>query len=160
VVTGVSGIVGTLLGGYVTDAAVKRDGRNYCRVPVIAMLVGAPAYASVLLFDDVRPAIVALILPSICQGALLGATFAAVQTIVSPRVRATATAVLFFMINLIGLGLGPLVIGILSDWYGATTDVATGLRWAMLTVAPITLISAFCYWRADRRICNDVHVLL
>ena len=158
VVTGVSGIVGTLLGGYITDAAVKRNGRNYCRVPMIAMLVGAPAYASVLVFSDVRLAIVALILPSLCQGALLGATFAAVQTIVSPQVRATATAVLFFMINLIGLGFGPLLIGMLSDWYGASTDVATGLRWAMLTVAPITLVSAFCYWRADRWIGNDVHV--
>lgn len=156
VVTGISGVVGTLIGGYFTDAAIARDRKGYCLVPMIAMLVGAPAYASVLVAGDVRLAVAALILPAICGGSLTGATFAAVQTIMSPSSRATAVAVLFFILNLIGLGFGPLLIGVLSDWYATSTDSASALRWAMLTVSPITLISAFCYWRANRVICNDV----
>lgn len=154
--TGISGAIGTFAGGYLTDKAVKRDGRGYCRVPMIAMLVGAPAFASVLLAGDVRLAVAALIVPAVCGGCLLGPTFAAVQTIVSPAARATAAAVLFFLINAIGLGLGSLLIGTLSDTFAGSFSSALALKYAMLAVTPFMLISAFCYWRADRTICVDI----
>ena len=65
----------------------------------------------------------------------LGASLAVAHSIVDPRQRAVASAVLFFMINLVGLGLGPLLIGSLSDLLRPQWGDADGLRYAIIAVA-------------------------
>ncbi len=104
---GVAAGAGTLLGGFLTDWAGKRSGRWYALVPAIGLLVACPLYILVYLQNDWRVAAALLLLPGIFHYTYLGPTFGVIQNAVSLRMRATATALLFFVLNLIALGFGP-----------------------------------------------------
>jgi MFS family permease len=89
---------------------------------------------------------------AVCYG--LGASYsapslAAVQAQVPPELRATAAAVLFMLGTLAGLGLGPAIIGRLSDHLAATHG-ADSLRYALLVLAPVALATAAIFWEAGR----------
>lgn len=106
-VGGVAAGVGTLLGGFLTDWAGKRSGRWYALVPALGLLIACPLYILVYLQNDWRWAAALLLLPGIFHYTYLGPTFGVIQNAVSLRMRATATALLFFVLNLIALGFGP-----------------------------------------------------
>ena len=78
----------------------------------------------------------------------LGPTFALIQGQAPLRLRALWAAVTLLVINLIGLGLGPTLIGVISDLLKPSLGDAESLRWAMLSVAAITPWALFHYWRA------------
>ena len=71
--------------------------------------------------------------------------------------RATAAALLLFIINLVGLGLGPLAVGLLSDFYnkGLGMGAGEGVRWALITSTLFGLIAFGCFWRARKTIRED-----
>jgi MFS family permease len=71
----------------------------------------------------------------------LGPMLAMVHGMVQPRMRAFASSILFFVLNLIGLGLGPLITGVISDSLAVSMGLAEGLRWALVIV---TLANAWC----------------
>jgi MFS family permease len=79
----------------------------------------------------------------------LAPTFAAVQTLAEPRMRALAAALLLLAGSLIGLGLGPLLVGALSDALRESQGTDS-LRLAMLVIVPLTLWSAVHYFLAGR----------
>lgn len=107
--------VGTLAGGLIADRAARRDPRWYAWIAAVGLVAAAPLYIAG--FMQTRPAwaIGVLLLPGLFHYAYLGPTFAVVHGMVAPRMRASATALLFLIMNLIGLGLGPLAVGALSD---------------------------------------------
>ena len=87
------------------------------------------------------------------------------QSTVSVRERAVACAVLFFVVNLIGLGLGPWLTGVLSDQlmrtfvaagYEPTFAVAQGLRYALCVVAAVNLWSAYHYFVAAKHLRREL----
>jgi len=118
-ITGVSGGIGTLAGGLVTDAAAKHDQRWYVWVPALGQLVAAPLVALGYMAHSWRMAVGLLIIPPLVQASYLGPSFGIMHNMTPPRMRATATALLFLIINLIGLGLGPTLVGLASDLYAA-----------------------------------------
>jgi len=60
------------------------------------------------------------------------------------------SALLFLVINIIGLGMGPVIIGGLSDWFVNTLG-SDGLRYAMLSAVVVSgLLAAFCFYWASR----------
>jgi predicted MFS family arabinose efflux permease len=156
VTRGVGGIVGTFAGGEVTDRIVRTDYRRYCTVPTFAALLGAPTCALVLIVPGALPAAILLFAASLLTGMLYGPTYAAVQTLVAPQSRATAAAVLLFITNIVGLGLGPLTVGLLSDAFQTWVPRAQALEYAMLTTCPVLLLSGLCYAMAQRRIARDM----
>ncbi len=83
------------------------------------------------------------------QSCYLGPTFALIQTLAPLKMRAAWAAITLLVINLIGLGLGPTLVGILSDLF-APTYGEESLRQALLVIAAATPIAIFCYWRAGR----------
>lgn len=85
----------------------------------------------------------------------LGPTIAISHTLVSPSMRAMASAILFFILNLIGLGLGPLVVGMLSDLL-APTYGSESLRYALGIVSFVNLISAAFFFLAARKLLADL----
>jgi MFS family permease len=157
VMKGAGGIVGTIAGGNLSDRLVKRDFRAYCIVPMWALILGAPSTALVLLIPSASAALLTLLVPSIVGAMLYGPTYAAVQTLVQPSTRATAAAVLLFVTNIIGLGLGPVVIGLLSDIFQRSMPRVLALQYSMLAVCPILLFGAFCFWMAHRHMGQDLH---
>jgi len=95
--------------------------------------------------------------PTAILGAMyLGPTFAMTQSIAKPHMRALASAVLLFIINLVGLGLGPLVLGALSDALAPRLGIES-LRYAIVIVAVVGNVwSALHYMLAARTLRHDL----
>ena len=127
------GVAGTYLGGFLSDRLAVRDLRWHMWVPAIATAIYIPFAFLLYLWPDGRMALILSFPGSFLGGMYLGPTFATTQSIVPPRMRATASAILLFVINLIGLGLGPQVVGILSDLLQGSFGIES-LRYALLSV--------------------------
>ncbi len=136
-ISGAAAAVGTLGGGLVTDRAAKRDKRWYVWVPAIGLAVAAPMYVVGYQVPDWHWAVAILVVPPMLHYSYLGPSFGVMHNMVTPRMRATATALLFLVINLIGLGLGPTLTGMASDLYAQHRfAVLTGLHGAFAASCP------------------------
>jgi MFS family permease len=127
---GFSAGIGTLVGGFLTDWAGKRSAKWYALVPAIGLLICTPIYIVAYLQTDWQTTALILLVPGIFHYTYLAPTFGVVQNSVEPRRRATATALLFFFLNLIALGGGPVFTGWLIDHlaqYNFNTPDAGGL---------------------------------
>jgi MFS family permease len=114
---GFSNGIGTLVGGFLTDWVSKRSARWYALVPAIGVAISVPIYIFAYTLPDWKSAALVLLLPGIFAYTYLGPTFGVVQNVVETHQRATATALLFFVLNLIALGFGPPFIGWLIDQF-------------------------------------------
>lgn len=119
-IVGVGGIAGNALGGYLSDALGARDKRWYAWVPAIGTLLGFPLAAMAFTLSDWRLAVPLLLGCTIMLNVWNGPTFSIVQGLVTPRMRATASAFVFLLMNLVGQGLGPTTVGLLSDRFAAS----------------------------------------
>ncbi len=114
-VIGVAGAIGTYVTGLLCDRLFARDARWLLWIPAIGSVASVPFFAVTALSSSF-----AFGLPFYVAWVFFGAAFAAptyalVQALAPLRLRATASAVLLFSLNLIGLGLGPTIVGILND---------------------------------------------
>ncbi|MEH6610132.1 MAG: MFS transporter [Halioglobus sp.] len=152
---GGGGIVGTFLGGYLADRLGKTDKRWYLWVPMVAGVISVPLGFPYLLLDNTTVVIALLFFVTIAMNTYLGPCLAISHTLVPASMRALTSAVLFFVINLIGLGLGPVTAGLLSDWltgiYGPD-----GLRYAMLIVGMVGMPGVLLFYLAARRLPADL----
>jgi MFS family permease len=155
VALGLSGIVGTWLGGKVADVFGKRDKRHLLTLPAIGMTVAAPLLFVSYWSADWRIAVAMLIIPTILNSAYYGPAYGCVQGLVRREARAVAASLVVFGQNLIGLGLGPLAFGMLSDALQpmAGTD---SVRWVLYGAAWLGLIPAFFFWRASLRLTAEM----
>ncbi|MBU6372583.1 MAG: MFS transporter [Alphaproteobacteria bacterium] len=155
---GISGVLGTFIGGQIADAAAKRDTRAYMTVPAVALILGAPFFIAAMLSDNAYLSIALLAIPTALNSLWYGPVYAAVQSIVPPRLRATAVAIMLFVVNMIGLGLGPLTMGMVSDYFATTLGygAAEGLRWAILTTGSAGLIAMTFFLLARRTIREEL----
>ncbi len=124
---GISSGAGTLIGGFLTDWVGKRDGKWYALVPAIGLAIAMPLYLAVYSNPNWTVAAALLLLPGIFHYTYLGPTFGVMHNLVEPRMRATATAVLFFVLNLIALGFGPPFTGFVIDLFTQHLFAAQGL---------------------------------
>lgn len=87
-----------------------------------------------------------------------GPGFAAVQGPVRPQTRATASAVLLFMINLLGLGLGPLGVGVVSDFLSGPMGLgsAEGVRWSLMIFILFGALASALVWMARSSIREEM----
>jgi hypothetical protein len=85
-------------------------------------------------------------------------SYAATQNLAPPHMRALASAILLFFLNLIGLGAGPFAVGLLSDWL-APGFGAESVRWALVIPLALNGVGAFCYWRASRSYAAELAVV-
>ncbi len=89
-------------------------------------------------------------------GALINAPlFATIQTLVPEQMRAVSIAILFLFANLIGMGLGPLAAGVLSDTFRPWA-AGDSLRYALLALCPGYLWGGWHVWRASKTVARDV----
>jgi len=127
------GGLGTFLGGWLGDRLAPRDLRWYLWVPAFATVVGIPFAAGVYLWPDKYVALVFAVPASFFGAMYLGPTFAMVQGLAHAHMRALVSALLLFVINLVGLGMGPQIVGILSDALKGSFGVQS-VRYALLWV--------------------------
>jgi MFS family permease len=151
VALGISGIIGTWLGGKMADVFGKRDKRHILTLPAIGMAIAAPILFAGYWAEDWRIAVALLILPTILNSAYYGPAYGCVQGLVRPEARAIAASLVVFGQNLIGLGMGPLLFGMLSDWLQPMAGDES-VRWVLYGAAWLGLIPAFFFWRASLRL--------
>lgn len=118
-VLGVASALGIFLGGNLSDRMSSRWPTSYAWVPGMGLMLAAPLNVLGLVAPNLPLLIIALIAAAICQNLFLGPLLGVTQGLVESRMRATAAALLLFVVNLIGFGLGPPVIGMLSDYLAA-----------------------------------------
>jgi MFS family permease len=134
-ITGLGGAIAIAVSGWVTDRLADRSQTWYARFPAITIGLTLPLVPLTFLTADTGTMFLAYIPYEMLGATWLGASLAVAHSIVDLRQRAVASAVLFFLINLIGLGLGPLIIGTLSDLLRPTQGDADGLRYAIIGTA-------------------------
>ena len=111
----IGGTTGVFAGGWLADRLGKADRAWYARIPAIAWLITAPLFAIGLLTADPWVAWPLLLIPNGLNILWLGPVTTAVQHMVPQHMRATASGSFLFINNLIGIGMGPLLMGHLSD---------------------------------------------
>ena len=116
IVNGLAGAAGTYLGGWFADRYGSRNRRHVMTAPAIGMAIAAPAALLAYWVPDWRLALAIMIIPTALNSLYYGPFYSSVQGLVPLSARSMASAVTLFCQNLIGLGLGPLVFGALSDW--------------------------------------------
>ncbi|MCP4007197.1 MAG: MFS transporter [bacterium] len=132
--TGVFGALGAFVGGYLSDRRGAADERWYLWLPALASLIGLPFALLFLLSPDPVFGLLAGFAPSAIMGAMwLGPTFSMVQTLSKLRMRAVASAILLFIINMIGMGLGPQAVGVMNDTVFASYGTGA-VRYSLITV--------------------------
>lgn len=150
----IGGTAGVFLGGLMADKLGGKDKRWYAWLPAIAWLITAPLYALGLLVDNLTLAWALLLIPNALNILWLGPITTAVQHLVEPAKRATASAAFLLINNLIGLGAGPFLIGHISDELRATYG-ADSLRYAALAVLAFYLVAALLALLATRTLRRD-----
>ena len=112
---GAAGTLGAFLGGYLTQRASTFSNTAATWVPGVAFLCCFPVYATAFFLASPIAMLVALMVASVLQYFYLGAQYNIGQAVVSLRVRATSIAILLFIVNLIGYGIGPPLFGAVAD---------------------------------------------
>lgn len=155
-ISGLCGAIGVFCGGLVADKLGPRDQRWYMWVPAIAGVISIPFVAMVYIVNGPYWALGLSIVPGLLHNVYLGNTIAMTHGLVGLRMRALASAVLFLILNLIGLGLGPLFVGMLSDYLQPTLGDHS-LRQAMLYLLPPVLTwSTIHFFLAARSLREDL----
>lgn len=111
----IGGCTGVFAGGWLADRLGRLDRGWYAKLPAIAWLVTAPTFAAGMLAPNLWIAWPILLIPNALNILWLGPVITAVQHLVPRQMRATASACFLLINNLIGLGIGPPLIGRLSD---------------------------------------------
>ncbi len=157
-IIGIGGGLGTLLGGIIGDRLGARDVRWYMLVPGIGFLIAVPFAFGVFVVESLWLALALYILPAFLVNLYTGPTFGMTQSLAPLAMRAAASALLLFIINIIGLVFGPTMVGVLSDLFQSNwqmTDVDS-LRYALLLCNFVYLLSFFHYMRAAKYLEGDL----
>jgi MFS family permease len=154
-VGGISGLVAMILGGYVTGRWLANAEARQLRLTALSSAMLVPCFALFLLLPqkhDAWLAFVPLVLAFNCFG---GPVYALMQRLVPDNMRATALAIVLLISNLVGLGLGPQIVGILSDVLNPSLGTDS-LRYAMLSITPAALAATYYFWGASRTVAQDL----
>ena len=114
-VFGISGAIGALAAGKWFDRLSTRGFQHGMRMLAIVPFFTGPFFIMGLLADDLTTAILLFIIPGFAGNYAIGPTIAMVQTLSPVHMRAVSSAIKMLCLNLIGMGLGPLLVGVLSD---------------------------------------------
>ena len=150
-VNGASAILGTWLGGKIADRWGATNRRHVLTAPAVGLALAAPLAYFGYSAPTWQSALVILILPTLLNSLYYGPTYSAVQGLVAPQARAMAAAVLLFFQNLIGLGLGPLFFGMLSDVLKPEFG-EDSVQIVLYSAAFLGLVPAFFFWRCSLRL--------
>jgi len=155
---GTAGAISAWMGGQIADKYAKSDLRGYVVVPAFASLLAVPVYIIAVSVPSASVALCILVINGLLGSLWYGPVYAIGQSIVPPHMRATTSAILLFTINLIGLGLGPLAVGILSDVMsnGFGLGSAQGVRWALMISTCFGVLAFALFWVARKTIRDEM----
>ncbi|HWH18476.1 MAG TPA: MFS transporter [Allosphingosinicella sp.] len=150
----VGGMAGTWLGGWLGDRTGSDRPEAYALIPAICFLIAAPTFAAGLFAPSLAVAWLLFAVGQMLALAWLGPVIAAVQHIVPPNMRATASASFLFINNLIGIGFGIFFLGFMSDRMTAAHG-EDALQYSILYGLGFYLLSSALYFIAATRLKRD-----
>lgn len=157
----IGGNCGVLLGGFMTQKLGERNLRWHARTPTLILLVTFIPIISVYLLPLGWAFNLCNVALGIAMHGYMGGTFSMVQNLVAPRMRALASAALLFAISVIGLGLGPLSVGALSDFLLQHTSAGVNaLREALLASTLVLPWAALHFALAERSLSSGYQAAL
>ncbi len=148
IINGIAYAGGTYFGAKLVDILSKRDVRAYGFVPGISLLLAFPIAIVTLNADNVESHLLWSALLLSLMGTYTGPSFAVAQTLSPVQIRATSTALFFFIFNLIGLGGGPTMAGIMIDYFGNSHPPLDAIRLGLISVAGAFVVSFLFFCRA------------
>ena len=150
----IGGLAGIWAGGWLGDRFGQNQHSQYAKIPAYAFLCAVPFYVFAILSPTLTLAFFVLLVPTALGLAWLGPVISAIQHLVRPDMRATASAIFLFINNLIGIGLGTYAIGALSDTLTAQFGDES-LRYSILAGTGFYIIAAALFLLASRWIERD-----
>ncbi|WP_262689579.1 spinster family MFS transporter [Kordiimonas aestuarii] len=154
-VTGGGGIIGTFLGGALTDKFGAKDPRWYLWLPGLSAVCAIPLAVLAYHTDSRNVMLGTYFIVVVMSTLYLAPAIAVTHRLVSPRMRAMSSAILFFVLNLIGMGLGPVLVGAISDFELARTG-ADGLRTALTIGTSLAILKGYLFWMGGRKLPQDI----
>jgi len=149
----IGGLSGTWLGGSLADR-FGADRRAYVIIPAVAFIAIVPLYILAVLSPNLTVVFFAMLIPNALGLAWLGPVLSAIQHVVPPSMRATASAIFLFINNLIGIGVGTAALGFISDsLQGRYGD--DSLRYAILAGTSFYVLAAILFFLSSRWLRQD-----
>ena len=150
----VGGLAGIWLGGSLADKFGADKRGAYVVIPALAFVATVPFFALAILSPNLTMTFVAMLIPTALALVWLGPVLSAIQHVAPQNMRATAAAVFLFINNLIGIGVGTMAIGMLSDSlqsrYGDDS-----LRYAILAGTSFYVLAAILFFVSARFLKSD-----
>ena len=150
-----AGCTGVTLGGWLADRLGRRDERWYMRLPAIVSVAGLPFAAGFLLLGTPEAALLCFAPFYAISNMYVGPLWSTVQNLARPDMRATASAVLLLILNIVGLGLGPFVVGVLNDQLAGLYGLAS-IRYSLIFVAAVGGLASVFFWIASASLPEDL----
>lgn len=146
---------GVYAGGVLADRWAKKTVAGYALGPLIGVSVAGVMLVMALLTANYVFFLVCMTVFLFFAGFYLGPSFSVAQNLAPVSVRSTSSAVFFFVLNMIALGGGPTITGMLSDHFAQTHGVAVGLKYALMTLSVPLVLSAVGFALAARWLPAD-----
>jgi predicted MFS family arabinose efflux permease len=154
-ISAIGAVIGNLGGGALADRLAARDLRWLARLAGWALILGLPFYELAFLSPNTAMMAPLLLLAMIVLTSVIPPLFAALHVVCGSGRRALAVATVFFFANLVGLGLGPVVTGAISDHLAVFYGTGDGLRYALMIVMAVLLPAGWLMLRAARYLKQD-----
>lgn len=153
-VLGITGMIGTFGAGWLVDRLSRRDARWFAWLPAIAFVLTVPFWFGLIYAPTWQIALICVAIPALLNNCYLAPALAVVQNSVPANRRTISGAVLLFVLNLIGLGIGPVYVGRISDAAKAEYgdhSLAIGFLWLI----PIVFLTIGAHLTAAWSIGRD-----
>lgn len=151
---GATGIVGTIVSGWLADKLGKKDRRWFAWIPAIAFALSIPFWFGILWAPTWQIAMLFLLGPMLMNQAYLAPALTVAQNAVAPAERTMTGAILLFVLNLVGLGVGPVYVG----WIADKMEPAHGdqaLAYGYAAVIPFVILTVVAHLAASVSIARD-----
>jgi predicted MFS family arabinose efflux permease len=154
-VLGITGAIGTFGAGWLVDRLSRADPRWYAFVPALAFAVSIPCFIGFLMAPSWPLALLCFAGPALLNNMYLAPALAVVQNAAPPAMRTVSGAILLFVLNIIGLGGGPVFVGMVSDRAAAEFGEAS-LQVGLAALIPVICLTIAAHWLASRAIGRGV----
>ena len=155
VIGGIGGAVGVWVGGYLVTRFASNNETLQLKLMALFSFLLMFSVACIYLSPQKHLALAFLLLSNFIGMLSLGPIYALIQGLIPDSMRAIAVAVVYLIINFIGMGLGPLSVGILSDLF-SSLSLADPLGYASLVIQPICLVACIYLLRASKTVAQDL----
>lgn len=152
---GSCGVLGMVIGGKLTDHLARTQAHWQLTVPALATVVGALTWIAAMQVPSLTWAIPLLALHGLAVAFWYGPVYAAIYSAVDPQMRPMTSAIMLFVINISGLGIGPVAVGLTSDVLSQNLGSALGIKMSMTLFGLLGIFAALLFWLGGKRMTGS-----